>query len=150
MLLIKNRRAKYDYDIQKTWLAGIVLTGPEVKSLRSKEASLQGSYVKIINEEAWLINAQINPYPYAVQTDYDPKRSRKLLLTKKEIYKLQEYTQAKNYTIVPLAFELINNRVKVKIGIGKGKKEYEKREKIKKRELKRKMAREFKQGRLKV
>lgn len=150
MLLVKNKRAKFDYDIQKTWHAGIVLTGPEVKSLRNKQASLQGSYVKIINGEAWLINAQINPYPYADQTDYDPKRTRKLLLTKKEIFKLQEYAQAKNYNIIPLAFELINNRIKVKIGIGKGKKEYEKREKIKKRELKRKMAREFKQDRFKI
>lgn len=150
MLLIKNNRAKYDYAIKKTWLAGIVLTGPEVKSLRNKQASLQGSYVKIIQDEAWLINAQINPYPYAVQTDYDPKKTRKLLLTKREIYKLQEYVQAKNYTIVPISFKLINNKIKVKIGAGKGKKSYEKREKIKKRELKRKMAGEFKQNRLKI
>jgi SsrA-binding protein len=150
MILVKNRRAKFDYSIQKTWHAGIVLTGPEVKSLRNKQASLAGSYVKIINNEAWLINAQINAYPYASQDDYDPKKTRKLLLTKKEIYKLQDYTQAKNYTIIPLAFELINNKIKLKIGIGKGKKEYEKREKIKQRELKRRMSQKFKQKNIKL
>lgn len=150
MLLVKNRRAKYDYDIQKKWLAGIVLTGAEVKSLRQKQASLEGSYVKIIGQEAWLINARINPYQAANQQDHDPKRTRKLLLTKKQIFKLNDYAQAKNFAIIPLSFELVSNKVKVKIGIGKGQKEYQKRAKIKDRDLKRRMAQEFKQKKLKL
>ena len=88
MLLIKNRRAKFDYQIKDSWLAGIVLAGHEVKSLRNKQASLEGSYVKIINQEAWLVNARVSPYRYAHLEDYDPKRTRKLLLSKKEIYQL--------------------------------------------------------------
>ncbi len=150
MLLIKNRRAKYDYNIQKKWVAGIVLTGAEVKSLRGKQASLEGSYVKIIGQEAWLVNARINPYQAANQQGYDPKRTRKLLLIKKQIFQLRDYAQVKSFAIIPLSFELIDNKVKVKIGIGKGQKEYEKRSKIKDRDLKRRMAQEFKQKNLKL
>ncbi len=150
MILIRNRRAAYDYDIKKKMQAGIVLTGPEVKSLRNKNGSLRGSYVKIMDHEAWLINAKINPYRYAKQESYDPGRTRKLLLTKKQIYQLLEYQQAKNLSIIPLAFELVNNQIKVKIGIGKGKKEFEKRDKIKKRDLERNMRKRFKQKNLKL
>lgn len=145
MILVKNKKARYDYSITKTVQAGIILTGPEVKSLRGKAASLQGSYVKIIGKEAWLINAQINPYKYSSGENYDPKKTRKLLLTKKQIFKLFEYVEYKNYSLVPLSIELINNKIKINIGIGKGKKEFEKREKIKKRDLKRQMAKDFKQ-----
>lgn len=150
MVLISNRRAKYDYDIKKKLTAGVVLTGPEVKSLRNKNGSLQGSYVKIINHEAWLINAQINPYRYAQQEGYDPKRTRKLLLTKKQIFQLLEYQQAKNAVIVPLAFELIDNQIKVKIGIGRGKKQYEKRKKLKQKDLEKRMQKRFKKKNLKL
>ena len=150
MLLVKNRKARHDYEIKKTLSAGVVLTGAEVKSLRNKSASLSGSYVKIINNEAWLINAQINPYQYADQQDYDPKRSRKLLLTKKQIFKLKEYVKSKNLSLIPLSFEMINNRIKLKIGVGKGQKEYEKRSKLKKKDLKRRMAKEFKRQKLKL
>lgn len=148
MLLVKNRRARYDYQIQKTWTAGIVLDGHEVKSLRLKHASLESAYTKIVGLEAWLINARIEPYKYASLENYDPKRTRKLLLTKKEIYQLIEADQ-KNQTIVPLEILLINNRIKVKIGVGRGKKQYEKRKKIKERDLKRQMSKKFKQKHLK-
>lgn len=144
MLLIKNRRAHYDYEIQKTWIAGIVLAGHEVKSLRLKQASLEGSYVKILNQEAWLINARINPYQYATLEKYDPKQTRKLLLSKKEIFQLINLIDNKKMTIVPLEFLLLHNRVKIKIGAGKGKREYEKRRKIKERDTKRQMDREMK------
>lgn len=144
MLLIKNRRAHYDYDIQKTWIAGIVLAGYEVKSLRLKQGSLEGSYVKIMGEEAWLINARINPYQQASLENYDPKQTRKLLLSKKEIFQLIDLTNNKKLACVPLEFLLQGNRIKLKIGAGKGKKEYEKRRKIKERDIKREMAREMK------
>lgn len=150
MLLVKNRRARFDYDIQKIYQAGIVLTGSEVKSLRLKQAKLDGSYVKIIKNEAWLINAQINAYKFAGQEDYDPKKTRKLLLSKKEIFKLLNLTISKNWVIVPLSFELVNNLIKLKIGVGKGKKQFEKRDQIKKRDLKRQLSREFKQKNLKI
>jgi SsrA-binding protein len=144
MLLVKNRRAHYDYDIQKTWIAGIVLAGYEVKSLRLKQGSLEGSYVKIMDGEAWLINSRINPYQYATLENYDPKRTRKLLLSKKEIFQMMDLADNKKQTLVALELLLLGNRVKVKIGAGKGKKEYEKRRKIKERDIKRQMAREMK------
>ena len=150
MLLVKNKRAKFDYDIQKIYRAGVVLTGAEVKSLRLKQARLDGSYVKIINNEAWLINAQINAYKFASQEDYDPKKTRKLLLSKKEIFKLLDLTISKNWAIVPMSFELVHNLIKLKIGVGKGKKQFEKRDQIKKRDLQRQLAREFKQKHLKI
>ncbi|MEA2056205.1 MAG: SsrA-binding protein SmpB [Patescibacteria group bacterium] len=150
MILVKNKKAHYDYTITKTIQAGIVLIGAEVKSLRNKSASLQGSYIKIIGKEAWLINARINPYKYSSNENYDPRRTRKILLTKKQIFKLFEYVEYKNYSLVPLSIELVNNKIKVNIGIGKGKKEFEKRDKIKKRDLKRQMAKNFKQTKLKV
>jgi SsrA-binding protein len=150
MLLVKNRRARFDYDIQKIYRAGIVLTGAEVKSLRLKQAKLDGSYVKIINNEAWLVNAQINAYKFANQEDYDPKKTRKLLLSKKEIFKLLDLTISKNWAIIPISFELVNNLIKLKIGVGKGKKQFEKRDQIKKRDLQRQLSREFKQKNLKV
>ncbi|MBD3279145.1 MAG: SsrA-binding protein SmpB [Candidatus Pacebacteria bacterium] len=150
MLLIKNSRASYDYQILKTYLAGIQLTGAEVKSLRQKTGSLRGSFVKIINHEAFLINAQISPYKFAHDPEYDPKRTRKLLLKKKQIYQLKQATEKKGISLVALSFKLINNKIKLKIGVGRGKKVFEKRAKIKKRTLKRNLARKIKAGKIKV
>lgn len=144
MLLLKNKRAKFDYQIHKTFEAGVVLTGPEVKSLRNKSGSLKGSFIKILGGEAFLINAQITPYKFADNTDYDPKKTRKLLLKKKEIAQLADYSNQKNWAVVPLSIKLVGNRIKVRLGVGKGKKEYEKREVIKKRDVKRKIARMMK------
>jgi len=96
MILVLNKRARYDYIISKKYQAGIVLIGSEVKSLRSKAASLQGSFVKIIDGQAFLINAQINAYKFADNEGYDPKRSRKLLLKKKEIFQLIEVSDKKH------------------------------------------------------
>ena len=150
MLLIKNRKARYDYEIKKTWDAGIVLTGQEVKSVRLKQASLEGAYVKVLNLEAWLINARINPYQYATLDNYDPNRSRKLLLAKKEIYQLIDALDNKNFTAVPLEFYLAHNKIKLKIGAGNGKKQFEKRRQLKEKDMKRQMARSFKQSEVKI
>jgi len=144
MILLKNTRARHDYEIKNDLMAGVVLTGPEVKSLRLKNGSLKGSYVKIIGEEAWLINAQINPYKYADNQDYDPKRSRKLLLTKKQIFNLLDIQNSTGFAIIPLSFQLLDNKIKLKIGVGKGRKEYEKRKKLKERDLKRELAKSYK------
>ena len=85
MLLLKNKKANLEYSIEKTYTAGVVLSGPEVKSLRNKSGSLNGSFIKNIGNELFLINAQISPYKFADNKEYDPKRTRKLLMKKKEI-----------------------------------------------------------------
>ncbi len=113
MLLLSNKKAHTEYEIEKTLYAGVLLTGPEVKSLRNKSGSLVGSYVKIIGNEAFLLNSQITPYAFAVNVDYDPKRTRKLLLKKKEILKLLETQEQKKRTLVALSFELHNNKIKL-------------------------------------
>lgn len=139
MSLVFNRKASYEYTISKKFIAGVVLTGAEVKSLRLAQASLNGSHIKAIGEELFLVNAQINAYSFAKQEDYDPKRSRKLLLKKSEASALIEASRQKGFAIVPLAFFISHNRIKLEIALAKGKKEYEKREVIKKRDLKREM-----------
>lgn len=149
MILAINKLAKRDYTIQKTYQAGIELLGSEVKSLRQSKASLKGSYVKVVNHQAFLLNAQINPYSFADNKTYDPVRSRKLLLHKKEIIQLEEANQKKGIALVPLSFELVNNKIKLNIGIGQSKKEYEKRADLKKKAIQRDIDRQFK-DRLKV
>ena len=122
----------------------MLLEGREVKSLRLKHASLTGSFVKVVGGELFLLNAQINPYQFAQNDDYDPKRTRKLLLKKNEIATLAQATAQKGRAIVPLEIELVGNLIKLKIGLGRGKKVYEKREIIKKRDLDREMRRDSK------
>ena len=135
-VLIENKRARFDYQIDQVFTAGIQLDGGEVKSLRLKQASLTGAFVKIMNDgSAVLLNAQITPYKFADNQDYDPKRTRPLLLKKNEIAKLQAGATQKGYTLVPLAFEVHGAFIKLKIGVGRGKKQFEKREQIKKRDL---------------
>lgn len=147
-VLVKNRRAFHEYELLKRYEAGLVLTGAEVKSLRLKRASLAGSYIKLMANEAWLINAQINPYPFAENSDYDPKRRRKLLLHHQELEELDRETKHSSRTIVPLAFILKNNRLKLELALAKGKKAWDKRRDLKERAQKRDAARERKwQGR---
>jgi len=144
MLLLHNPKAKFDYEIKETLMAGIVLEGREVKSLRGKSGSLKEAYVKIIGGEAFLINAQISPYKYADNSNYDPKRTRKILLKKREITKLAEATDNKKMTLVPLTLELTGKHIKLQIGVGRGKKQYEKKAIIKRRDQERDLAREMK------
>jgi len=147
MILVLNKKARHEYAIEHSYLAGVVLTGSEVKSLRLKHASLVGSYVQIQSSEAILLNAQINPYTYASDPDYDPKRTRKLLLSKKEIIELEEWHKNGKRVLIALAFEIHGNYIKVKIGVGRGLKKYDKREKIKKRDQERQIQRQMKQAR---
>ncbi len=150
MSLVFNQKAQYEYTISKKFIAGVVLSGAEVKSLRLKQASLNGSYIKEINRELFLINSQINPYSFAKPENYDPKRSRKLLLKKNELTALIEASQQKGFAIIPLAFFLSHNRIKLELALAKGKKEYEKRESIKKRDLKRELAANNKKSRISI
>ena len=143
MSLIVNKRATYDYEILNNIEAGIVLSGAEVKSLRAKSGSLAGSFVQIVDGNAVLLNAQISPYPYADNRNYDPKATRKLLLRKKQIYDLQAKIAQKGLSLIPLSFETVGRRIKLKIGLGRGRKQYEKRAKIRERDLKREQEREI-------
>lgn len=120
-----------------------MLTGAEVKSLRNKSGSLTGSFVKLINGEVHLVNAQITPYVFADNTDYDPKRTRKLLLKKKEIQKLEEITSQKGQTLVPLAFITAGHHIKLEFGVGRGKKQHDKRRVLKKKAIAMDTAREL-------
>lgn len=147
MKLVINKKARHDYDVSKVFRAGIILTGPEVKSLRNKAGSLRGSFVKSIGDELFLVNAQINPYSYADNTDYDPKRTRKLLLKKKEIHQLAEASSQKGWSLVPLSIDLEGKYIKATIGLARGKKQHEKREELKKRAQKRDAERERKAAR---
>lgn len=150
MKLLINKKARSEYEISKIYQAGIVLSGSEVKSLRNKSGSLSGSYVKSINSELFLIGAQITPYKFADNKDYDPKRTRKLLLRKKEIFELLTLADKQGRTIVPLSLELIGKNIKLNLGVGRGKKEYEKREHLKKKALKRELEKEIKHAKLKI
>ncbi len=144
MSLVFNKRARHDYTIEDELVAGVVLTGAEVKSLRLGHASLTGSFVKIIGDEAFLLNAQISPYKYADNTEYDPKRTRKLLLKRRELDRVVGQAQQKGRSLVALEFKLIHNRIKLVIGIGRGKKQYEQRETLKRRAQSREIAQQTK------
>lgn len=125
---ITNRQAPYTHTILDRFEAGVILAGPEVKSLRGGHAKLEGSFVRIIGSEAYLVNSQIFPYIYARPEGYDPKRTRKLLLHKKEIIKLKSKLEGSNLTLIPLSWYTTGQLMKLEIGICRGKKQYEKRE----------------------
>ncbi len=133
--LAENKRARYDYEIKDTFVAGLVLSGAEVKSVKSGNTSLTGSYVTVGINGASLINCHIGPYKYAPADGYDPTQSRKLLLKKDEVQKL--LGKEKGLVLIPLEI-LVTPKgwVKVRIGIGKARKKTDKREYIKKRESK--------------
>jgi len=125
---IINRRAKYDYHLIEKFEAGIALSGAEVKSIKASKMSLTESFVKIIDGEAWLINAYVNPYPYADNRDYDARRNRKLLLHKNELLKLTQQTKEKGLTIVPVSCYTKGRKIKLEIALGRGKKKADRRE----------------------
>lgn len=141
--LLINKKARFDFEIQDTIYAGIVLEGGEVKMLRGKHGSLQGSHVRIIGGQAWLINAQIPPYPYARNEDYDPIRSRKLLLKKSELLQLQAIQDTKGKALIPTRLGVAGPFLKLEIGIARGKTQGDKRETIKKRDLARELRRDY-------
>ena len=141
---IVNKKAFFDYEILDRFEAGIHLVGAEVKSLRNGHAKLDGSYVKVIGSEVYLVGAQIFPYIYARPEDYDPARTRKLLLHKKEIVSLKGKLDGANLTLVPLSWYTKGPLVKLEVGLARGKKQYEKREAKKREDQKRELEVEFK------
>ena len=134
---IKNKKAYFNYFIEKEIEAGIVLVGTEIKSVRANKVNLTDSYVRIKNNEAYIINMFIEKYDKCNIFNHDETRERKLLLHKREIKKIYEQIKKEGYTLVPLKVYMKNNKAKVLIGLAKGKKVYDKRETIKKRDLER-------------
>ncbi len=143
-ILIENKKARLEFFILESFEAGLKLTGSEVKMLRAKRGSLVGAHVRVLNGEAILLNAQILAYPFAWQEDYDPKQTRKLLLHKREILKIQQAQETKGLAIIPLAIILKHNFIKLRLAIARGKKQYERREELRRRDLQRESERELK------
>jgi len=140
--LAYNRRATYDYEILEKYEAGLALAGYEVKAIKTGHLSLQGAYVTIKDNQAYLLNATIPPYqPKNTPSDYDPQRTRKLLLHKSEIKSLIGKTKQKGLTLVPLRVYTKRGKIKLEFGLGRGKRKADKREKIIQREVKRKIDR---------
>ena len=141
-----NKRAKYDYNILETFEAGLVLKGYEVKAIKTSHISLKGAYVIIKDNEAFLINADIPPYqPKNMPEDYNPSRTRKLLLHKKEIKSLIGKRKGEGLTLVAIKVYSKKGKLKLEFGIGRGKKKVDKRELIKKREAKREIEKKMKE-----
>ena len=136
-VVAQNKKARHDYSIVDTIEAGIVLTGTEIKSVRAARIQLKDGYAQIKNGEAWLINVHIAPFEQGNIWNQDPDRTRKLLLKKKQITKLQNDLKGTGMTLVPLKVYLKNGFAKVMLGIAKGKHDYYKRESIKRREQER-------------
>ncbi len=129
-----NRKARFDYLIEDTVEAGLVLTGTEVKSLRQGRASLVDGYALIDGGEAWLEGVHIPEYTQGTWTNHSPRRKRKLLLHKHEITKLGQRIAQGGYTLVPLKLYFVEGRAKVELGVGKGKKAYDKRHALRERQ----------------
>ncbi len=136
-VICQNRKARHDYFIDEVLEAGIVLLGPEVKSLREGRGSLVDSYARVKKGEVFLYNMHITPYPYAHHFQLDPVRPRKLLLNKREIKRLIGKTEEKGYTLIPIKVYFSGGRVKVELALAKGKRKYDKRRALKEKELKR-------------
>lgn len=140
---ITNKKAYFDYEISDSFEAGINLYGHEVKSARAGKADLTGSFVRIIGNEAFLVNGKIYAYQPGQIEDYDERRTRKLLLHKSQIISLKSKTEGSNLSLIPVSMYLKKGFIKVEVGLGKGKKKYDKKETIKKRDILRDTEREI-------
>ena len=144
-IVCQNRKARHLYNIEDTFEAGMVLAGPEAKSLREGRANLTDGYVAIRRGEAWLHNVHISPWPYATNTAApDPKRTRKLLLHKREIRRLDGKIKERGYTLIPLKIYFKKGKAKVEIALAKGKKLWDKRETLKRKTLDREFEKKYK------
>ncbi|USN87525.1 MAG: SsrA-binding protein SmpB [Candidatus Nomurabacteria bacterium] len=139
---IRNKKATFDFEILDTFEAGAVLNGFEVKAIRNGKASLNGAYVVIRGGEAWLLGASISPYQIPnTPKNYDPERTRKLLLNKKELKELVQKGEQQGLTIVAIKWYSKNRKIKLQIALVRGKKKADKREKLKERDTKRNIER---------
>lgn len=140
-IVTTNRKAFHDFTIFEKYVAGVVLTGTEIKSIRNNAINLKDSFCKIEDNEVYMYKCHISPYEQGNRYNKDPERTRKLLLTKKEILKLQSKVKKENYTIVPLEVFFVGSLAKIEIGLAKGKKLHDKRDDIAKKDQKREMDR---------
>lgn len=140
-VVTQNRRAFHEYFIDEQLETGIVLTGTEIKSIREGKATISEAYVRIDKGELWLIGCHITPYTHGSWTNHDPDRPRKLLAHAREIARLQQATEQKGLTLVPLRIRLKNGRAKVDVGVARGKKLYDKRQAVSERDAKRQIDR---------
>ena len=133
-LVASNRKARHDYAIEDVYEAGVVLTGTEVKALRAGRASLVDGFAEIADGEAWLMNVHIPEYSQGTWNNHAPRRKRKLLLHRLEIYKLEAATREKGKTLVPLSLYFKDGRAKIELAVARGKKEYDKRHALRERQ----------------
>jgi SsrA-binding protein len=142
-IVATNRKAKHEYFLIEQFEAGIALKGSEIKSIRAGQISLSEAYIRIEDDEAWLVDAHISPYEQASFFNHDPGRPRKLLLHRKEIDHLWEQVRQKGMTIIPLRVYLKDGLAKVEIAVAKGKKLYDKRQTIAQRDAQREIERQL-------
>lgn len=141
---IENRKARHDYHIDETYEAGIVLKGTEVKSIRDGKASLNEAFAYLQNGEVWLKNMYIKPYKFGSYSNHDERRDRKLLLKKKEIREIDKNINQKGFTLIPLKLYFKGGYAKILVGLARGKKQYDKRENIKEKDVRRELDRKIK------
>ena len=141
---ILNRKARFDYEIFDRFEAGIVLTGTEIKSIREGNANIKDCYAIVKDNEVYLLNMYIKEYKEGNIFNHEETRTRKLLLHKKEIYKMRDAIAREGYTLIPIKLYFKGNLAKVEIGVARGKKNYDKRESIKERDIKRNLAKNYK------
>ena len=145
-VITRNRKAQYDYHLERTYQAGIVLQGSEIKSIRANNINLRDGFVQERNGELWLMGVHITPYEQAnLFGHHDPTRPRKLLLHKKEIAQIVDKSRERGYTIIPTMVFLQRGRAKIEIALAKGKKQYDKRDALAKRDSDREIRRVLKE-----
>ncbi len=142
--IVKNRKARHEYEIINTIETGIVLVGTEVKALRDGKANMTDAYARIKSNELWLMNLHISPYTKSAEVNHDPLRERKLLVSKLELKKLRRQIDEKGVTLVPLKLYFKGHLVKVDLAFARGKKKYDKRASIAERDMKRDLDRQNK------
>jgi len=136
---ISNKKATFNYEIIESFEAGIMLTGAEVKSIKDNRANLTDSFVKIIGGELYLVNADIPKYRYDGRQNYDPRRSRKLLVKKSELVQIQSKMKSKHSILIPLSMYETRGMIKVEVGLGRGRKKHEKKNREKEKDLNREL-----------
>jgi SsrA-binding protein len=138
-----NRKARHDYSVDETYECGIELLGTEVKSVRDGKISFPDAWAEVVSGEVWLRSLRVAENPFSSIFNHDPDRKKRLLLNKDEIKRIHRKVEEKGYTLIPLSFYFKKSRVKVELGLCKGKKVYDKRADIRERDVKRDIAREF-------
>ncbi|HCM27842.1 MAG TPA: SsrA-binding protein [Treponema sp.] len=141
-----NRKARHDYAVEDTYECGMELMGTEVKSIRDGKISFPDAWAEVIDGEIWLRAFHISENPFSSVFNHDPDRKKRLLLHREEIKKITRKVEEKGFTLIPLSFYFKNGRVKVELGLCKGKKSYDKRADLRDRDVKREVARDFRQG----